>query len=100
MTGETSERFRTQPPVRPAVIFGSDPARELEVGSCWWYQRGPKLAKGSSKGGGSEPWTYFGTTASPAFLVISKLKETTRANRVKVKERGNSTARLKHVLVV
>ncbi|CAN0223652.1 unnamed protein product, partial [Ectocarpus sp. 12 AP-2014] len=30
-----SERFRTQPPVRPAVLFGSDPARELEFNTYW-----------------------------------------------------------------
>lgn len=33
VAGEKSERFITQPPVRPAVLFGSDPTHELEVGS-------------------------------------------------------------------
>ncbi|CAN0140846.1 unnamed protein product, partial [Scytosiphon promiscuus] len=34
-TGKTSERFRTQPPVRQAVIFGSDLVREEEFDAFW-----------------------------------------------------------------
>ncbi|CAN0094992.1 unnamed protein product, partial [Laminaria digitata] len=29
------ERFETQPPVRPSVLFGSDPAREVEMSNDW-----------------------------------------------------------------
>lgn len=45
LAGEARERFATQPPVRPSVIFGSDPAHEVEVGTALklWCNRTCRL---------------------------------------------------------